>query len=138
MRISYDREADALSVHLATGRSVETIGLGPGINADLDAGGRLLSLEVLRASEAYPPAELAALGEAPVRWLTLAEAAHESGLAAATLRVQLNAGKIPGQKRGRDWVIAEPQLWDYLENRKPTGRKPTSRKGRALRRKVTK
>lgn len=130
MRITYSAEADALSVDLVPdGTSAETRRLTPDVAVDLDEDGRLIAVEVLRASQHYPRAELEQLA-APVEWLSLAEAAKESGLSPTTLRVQLNAGRLEGRKRGRDWVVARHVLWTYLENRAPSGRPPAKRKAR--------
>lgn len=58
--------------------------------------------------------------------LTLGEAAAESGLAASTLRVQLNAGRLKGEKRGRDWFVDSTSLLNYLKSRSSRGRPPAS------------
>jgi len=136
MKMTYDREADALAVRLAEGRSVRTEHLARMVNADFDADGRLLGIEILAASDQYPLAELEALGSG-AEDLSLAAAAKEAGLSPATLRVQLNAGRIPGEKIGRDWFIKRHDLWTYLENRGAAGRRPAARKGRAVRRRTS-
>lgn len=132
MRISYSPEADALLVRLAKGRSASMTKLGPGINADLDAKGRLLSIEVLGASGWYPRTELEQLGP-PVQMISIADAVEESGLESSTLRRQLIAGKIQGGvKRGQDWAMPRHELWNYLEARTGVGRPPASAKGLAV------
>ena len=123
MQIRYDRQADALSVDLAPGaKSAKTTALALGVNIDFDVRGRLIGVEVLRASDHYAKEELAKLG-APVDELTLIEAAKESGISSATLRVQVNRGRLKGRKQGRDWLISRAALWTYLENRDPRGRR---------------
>lgn len=133
MRFTYSPTADALAVELAPGRSARMVRLGPGINADLDAGGRLLTIEVLNASGSYPRAELEAIAR-PVEMIRLAEAIAESGLDGSTLRRQILAGKIKGaQKVGQDWLVPRHELWNYLEARTGVGRPPGTAKGRAVR-----
>jgi len=134
MRFTYDPDVDALAVQLAPGRkTARLIKLGRGITADLDADGRLITVEVLDASHWYDRPTLEGLTR-PGREFTLAEAVKESGLEASTLRRQAGAGKIPGaEKRGRDWILPEAGLWSYLEGREARGRRPATRKGRRIR-----
>ncbi len=134
--MTYSSEADALAIKLAPGAiSARMVRLAPGVNADFDGAGRLIGVEVLRAGERYDRAALEHLA-APTEFLTLAEAAKESGLSPATLRVQLHKGRLTGAKRGRDWVIATHELWNYLEGRQPRGRPPATRKGRQIRKRT--
>lgn len=51
MRVIYDRETDTLSIILREGRVVESDEAGEGLILDYDKGGRLVSLEMLDASE---------------------------------------------------------------------------------------
>jgi uncharacterized protein YuzE len=130
MEITYSAGADALAIVLVPdAASARTVQQSGGVALDFDARGRLIALEVLDASTRYDPAWLASLGS-PVRTLTLAEAAEESGLAPATLRVQLSRGRLAGEKRGRDWFVAEHELFDYLESRAPQGRPAAKKKAR--------
>ncbi len=136
MRFTYSPGADTLGIDLVPGgQAARTIRFSPEVAADFDDTGRLLYVEILGASAWYPKAELEQL-DTPVAWLTLAEAAKESGLAAATLRVQLNQGRLEGRKLGRDWQVARHVLWNYLENRDPRGRPATKRKARRSRKVV--
>lgn len=122
MRITYSPTADALAIHLVEGRrSVGTKEITPNVFIDLDEGGRLVAVEVLNASHYYGRAQLESLAT-PVEYLTLAEAAKESRLAVSTLRNQIAAGRLTGIKRGRDWLVARHDLWNYLESRGPQGR----------------
>jgi excisionase family DNA binding protein len=131
MRLTYDPTVDTLAVELVHGvKSMQTKSMGPDINMDFDARGRLISLEVLNASGHYPADELATM-ETPVALLTLAEAAEESGLSAATLRKQIHNEKLRATKRGRDWMVARHTLWNYLETRDPRGRRAATEKKRA-------
>lgn len=130
MRLTYDKRADALAVELAPdAKSVRTKQLAPDLMLDFDAKGRLITVEILGASAQYPLAELERL-TTPVTWLSLREAAVESGLGIGTLRVMLNNGRLDGEKRGRDWVVSYAVLLNYMENRKPVGRPAKKRKAR--------
>lgn len=51
MKITYDKEADALNVVLRTGRVAETRKISPEILLDLDKNGNPLYLEIIGASE---------------------------------------------------------------------------------------
>ncbi|MFN8650583.1 MAG: DUF2283 domain-containing protein [Gemmatimonadales bacterium] len=89
--------------------------LAPGVVADLDKNGRLLSVEVLNASMFYPRIDLEQC-MSPVEWLTLDEAEAESGLPASGLRKELVAGRLSGKREGGDWVIARHDLLNLLED----------------------
>lgn len=56
--------------------------------------------------------------------LTLADAANRLGVASATLRQQIHAGRLEAQKIGRIWVISETALAMYRsENHGRVGRR---------------
>lgn len=125
-RMRYDRTVDALAIELTpSAYSAKTVTVSPGVKLDYDKDGRLITIEVLDASFHMDPRALAQLPTAQ-DLLTLAEAAAESGLAASTLRVQLNAGRLQGVKRGRDWLVDATGLMNYLESRSPRGRPAAS------------
>jgi excisionase family DNA binding protein len=124
----YDAEVDALAIDFVPGaHRVRTAQAAPGVYLDFDARQRLVAIEVLDASTHVPRATLAALPSA-ARWLTLTEAAAESGLAAATLRGQIHNGRLQATKRGRDWVVDATALLNYLESRDARGRPPARRR----------
>jgi len=50
--------------------------------------------------------------------LTLREAADQLGVNPATLRQQVNKGKLKATKRGRDWFVQPAELRRYDEARK--------------------
>lgn len=130
MQLTYDATVDAFQLELAPGtRVAKTIEWGPGVHVDVDARGRVLGIEVLDASTHFDVASLATL-RPPVVTLSLVEAADESGLSAATLRVLLNSGRLVGRKQGRDWTVTLSDLYTYLESRAPSGRPAKSRKAR--------
>jgi uncharacterized protein YuzE len=51
MRITYDPDAGALYIELRYVEAVDSIGIEPGVTADVDADGHIIGLEVLDASE---------------------------------------------------------------------------------------
>lgn len=125
-RMLYDPTVDVLSVELnERGKTARTVEAGPGLHLDYDAKGRLLMIEILDASFHVPRKQLEQLAN-HTEWLTLTEAQEESGIQATTLRVQLNAGRMVGEKRGRDWYVARHELLNYMESRSSRGRKPAS------------
>lgn len=137
IRMRYDATVDALAIEFQPGtRAVRTVTSVPGIHVDFDADGKIVTMEILDAS-VIVPREYLEIGSAS-DYLTLAEAAGESGLAPATLRVQINRGRLVALKRGRDWLVDATALFNYLESRdrrgqrtggsKRLGRKRTGRK----------
>lgn len=125
--VTYDPEVDALAIDLDSNPvgQLTTRRLTEDHRIDFDRRGHLISLEVLNASRYYDRSLLERLPD-PVEWLTLREAAAESGLSTSTLRTQLNTGRLIGVKRGRDWLVAGHELWNYLENRARQGRRPSN------------
>lgn len=125
-RILYAPDVDVMSVEMnESATSARTVEVAPGLNVDYDAQGRIIAIELLDASFHVDRAELERAAT-PSTKLSLAEAEAESGIRATTLRVQLNAGRLKGEKRGRDWVIELHDLYNYMESRSPRGRKPVS------------
>ncbi len=51
MKVIYDKETDTLSIILRAGKVVESDEAQPGLILDYDKSGRLLSIELLDASE---------------------------------------------------------------------------------------
>lgn len=126
IRMRYDVTVDALAIEFQPGaRIARTITSEPGIHVDLDADGRIVTMELLDASARIPRKQLETLPNAS-EYLTLAEAAEESGLAPATLRVQINRGRLAAMKRGRDWLVDATALFNYLESRDSRGRRSGS------------
>ena len=135
-KMTYDPGADVLGLWLpGSSRGALTHEIAPGIHADVTPDGRLTSVEVLDASARYPVDTLRSLCS-PEDWMTLSEAARESGLKPATLRRQVLNGRLEARKHGRDWWVSAAALWTYLDNRAPSGRPPTTRKGRQVRRRA--
>jgi uncharacterized protein YuzE len=65
MKTDYDPRADTVQIALADGEAVESEEVAPGIVLDFDAAGRVLAIEVLRASETLAPGALAGLPAPP-------------------------------------------------------------------------
>jgi uncharacterized protein YuzE len=120
MKTRYDAKVDALAIDLRPrARSVKTVRVTREIAVDFDRQGRAVSIEILNASRHLSPDALKELPSARVM-LTLTEAAARatsSGhpLSPVTLRRQLSAGRIKGEKRGRDWTVSAAELETYLE-----------------------
>lgn len=51
MKVIYDKETDTLSIILRNGKVAESDEMRPGMILDFDKGGRLVSIELLDASE---------------------------------------------------------------------------------------
>jgi excisionase family DNA binding protein len=121
MRITYDKDVDALSIDLVDqARSASTKEVAEGINLDFDKKGNLVAIEILDASRFGSAASLAKL-PATSNELTLAEAAKESGLEPDTLRSLINKKRLPARKEGRDWKVELSDLYNYLESRDSRG-----------------
>jgi len=58
MRIEYDREADALYIHLRQVPVVDNIDIEEGVTVDLDAEKHIVGIEILDASNRLSPEEL--------------------------------------------------------------------------------
>ena len=64
MRLSYDRESDALFVRFSDEPIIESEEVRPGLIVDFDAAGRIVAIEVLDAQEQLTPQALAGLAAA--------------------------------------------------------------------------
>lgn len=134
IRVTYDPEADVFAIHLAPLRTaLGASELTRDHYAHLDPRGRLVALEILRASQHYDR-DLLGQTPSPATWLTLPEAAEAVGLAETTLRGQIRAGRLQALKRGRDWLVAEHDLWNYLDSRSRRGRRSEREAPRSKRR----
>lgn len=136
--ITYDPDADAVAIDLAPtpkGALRVTRALlaeRPDLRADF-VGEQLMGFEILGASAFFAPEVLARFGPAAIEH-TLAEAAALAKLNPTTLRVLVNQGKLPARKKGRDWLVKESDLWNYVESRSPAGRPAADPKARKVRR----
>jgi excisionase family DNA binding protein len=133
MQMTYSIGADALAIEFdPDGEGARSQEVAPGLVLDFTAEGKLLALELLNASRHVPRATLERL-PTPARYLTLVEAAEESGLSPVTLRRQIAAGRLSAVKRGRDWLVDETALVNYLESRDARGRPSAQRAARTRR-----
>ncbi len=55
MKLTYDREADALYVRLSAAPTVESEEVRPGVVFDFDADGHIVAIEILDAAKQVPP-----------------------------------------------------------------------------------
>jgi len=64
VRLSYDREADALLVRFAEDKIIESEEVRPGLILDFDAAGRIVAIEMLDVREQLAPEAVAGLDAA--------------------------------------------------------------------------
>jgi excisionase family DNA binding protein len=121
MRVTYDPVSDVVAFELTETAVARTKEQGGGVVVALAKNGNVLGVQVFDASKHFEASTLAQL-QSPVVYLSLLEAAEESGLTAGTLRVLLNNGRLKGEKRGRDWFVTAADLDTYLESRAASGR----------------
>lgn len=121
--MTYDDQFDALAIQLASADVEETKDLAPGVFVDYDYNGRVLSLEILGASEKYDLDWRSF--ERPDPYYSLSEAGLFAGLSPTTLRHQIQRGVLPGKKIGRNWVVHWDHFDEYIRNhsRKVKGRR---------------
>jgi uncharacterized protein YuzE len=127
-RLTYDIHADALAIELPSSRRKfqrYTRELAPGVYGDFDRSGKyLVGIEVLWASQHYRRGALERLPTG-VEYITLEEAAAEERMKPAVLRKSIKAGALPAVQRGRTWLVARHELWNWLEARRATPIKNT-------------
>ena len=115
MRVTYDREADALSILMADGEVEQTKNIAPGVEVDFDLEGKVLAIEFLNASKKY---DIDTSGlEEPDPYYSLAAAAELYGLSATTLRHQIERKVLAGVKFGRNWVVHRDDLDEYIKEK---------------------
>lgn len=64
MKLSYDRESDALYLRLSTAEIVESEEVKPGVVFDFDAEGHIVAIEILDAAKQIPPDAFAGVAAA--------------------------------------------------------------------------
>lgn len=136
MEIRYDKTVDAIAIKLGgDAKGAKTKKVADGIFMDFNRAGHLVGIEILDASTRVDASVLqdAVAGDT---MLPLSEAAEESGLDAGTLRVQLNKGRLKGEKKGRDWFVGRAELMNYMESRDNRGRPAVRKKARRSRAKA--
>ncbi len=126
--IDYDPTLDTLTITAGgAGPAVRAVTQGDDVILDFNAAGGLIQIEVLNARQHYPSKFLKTLPTATDEALSLVDAAREFGRDPATLRMQMNKGRLPGTKRGRDWVVTRRAMVAYLEALTGVGRPPKAR-----------
>ena len=104
--MTYSPGAKALGMELVKdGRNARRVEVSDDCVVDLDAGGRVISVEILRAGAHYGKA--ARSGSVRPRWSSLSP---------------ITTGSSRGVKRGRDWVVTRTALVNFLEARDDAGR----------------
>lgn len=58
MKVTYDKQADAMYISLFKGKVKRTVEVNPRVIVDVDARGRTLGIELLFVSEKIPKSEL--------------------------------------------------------------------------------
>lgn len=58
MKITYDKQADAMYISLFKGKVKRTVEINPRVIVDIDARGRTMGIELLFVSEKIPKSEL--------------------------------------------------------------------------------
>lgn len=126
MKATYDQSADALTIVLADAEVDETRNIAPGVEVDYDSTGRVVAIEVLRASHKYDVTDIHI--EAPDPYLSLAEAGDMVGISPTTLRHQIARGVLPGTKIGRNWAVHHRDLFKYATERSAKAARTASSK----------
>ncbi|MCY4651592.1 MAG: DUF2283 domain-containing protein [Dehalococcoidia bacterium] len=115
MKVTYDKDADAMSIVLADADVEETKSVAPGFFADYDADGRGIALEILKASQKYDFDQSDI--ERPDPYLSLSDAGAMFGLSPTTLRHQIARGVLKGKKFGRNWTVRHDHMAAYIKER---------------------
>jgi excisionase family DNA binding protein len=115
MRITYDRDVDVLSILLADADVEETRNIAPGVEVDYDSSGRVVGIEIIKASQDYD-LEWQKF-DPPDPYYSLSDAGYMFGLSPDTLRHQIHRGVLPGAKFGRNWMVHIDDLEEYLAKR---------------------
>lgn len=119
MRVTYDKEADALAILLSDEEMQETRSIAEGVEVDFDSKGRVLAIEILGASKKYDLS--GTVFDVPGPYYSLASAGEKYGLSPDTLRHQIHRGLLRGFKIGRNWLVRDEDLESYVSrhSRKP-------------------
>ena len=115
MKLTYDKNIDAMLIVLAGAEVEETKDIAPGVYADYDADGRVVALEILKASQKYDFDETEM--ETPDPYLSLSDAGKVFGLSPTTLRHQIARGVLKGSKFGRNWMVRHDHMVAYIRER---------------------
>ena len=115
VKITYDKNVDAMMILFSDSDIEETRGIAPGVYVDYDADGRMVGLEILKVSQKYD------LGDAefqqPNPYMSLSDAGRLYGLSPTTLRHQIGRGVLRGKKFGRNWMVRNDDMAAYARER---------------------
>ncbi len=98
MKISYDKQADALAILLSEGRISRDVEISKNVYAGFDRKGKLLELQLLDVSKYEVP------------WFTLEAAAQYLGISVRTLLRWIKIKKLKPSKVGREYRIKPEEL----------------------------
>lgn len=127
MKLTYDAEADVLMLSLVPYqdfkarlfRDVEGSG---GMVCSVDQDGNVLGINIYDASRRYPAEAIASVpSELYDEPIPLADAAHQLGVEAQTLRKAIERGRLKGKKIGRIWTTTISALDEYEASRLHAG-----------------
>ena len=115
MKITYDKNVDAMTILLANLDIEETRDIAPGVYVDYDAEGRVVALEILKASQ---KCDLSGVEmQPPDPYMSLSDAGRLFGLSPTTLRHQIARGVLKGKKFGRNWMVRNDHMAAYVRER---------------------
>ena len=115
MKITYDKNIDAMMILFSGSDIEETRDIAPGVYVDYDAEGRMVGLEILKASEKYDLSDTEI--QPPDRYMSLSDAGAMYSLSPTTLRHQISKGVLKGKKFGRNWMVRNDHMADYVRER---------------------
>ena len=115
MKITYDKNIDAMRILFSGSDIEETRDIAPGVYVDYDTEGRMVGLEILKASQKYDLGDIEF--QAPDRYMSLSDAGRLYGLSPTTLRHQIGKGVLKGKKFGRNWMVRNDHIADYVRER---------------------
>ena len=122
MKITYDKNVDAMMILFSDSDIEETRDIAPGVYVDYDADGRMVGLEILKASQKYD------LGDTEIQppnpYMSLSDAGRLYGLSPTTLRHQIARGVLKGKKFGRNWMVRNDHMANYIRERSRKATRP--------------
>jgi len=117
LKVKYEPEVDILMIYLQEPETPLSYGseASPGIVLNYAPDGSLASVEIMDASERYPPEQLAA--HSVDELIDLRTASELIGIAPVTLRAQAEKGRLRAMKLGGRWLTTRERLQQYLDSR---------------------
>ncbi len=117
LKMEYEPEVDVLTIYFKDtstllSHSSET---EPGLILNYALDGSLASVETLDASRRYPVGQLAACSVD--EFLDLKKASEISGIAAVTLRTQVERKRLWAIRLGGGWLTTRERLQQYMDSR---------------------